>query len=389
MRQQPARRAPDAAREVRRPADEHAGGGVVFTEPFVLRNPRFFHGLQSEATKFAELYTQKMAGDHMYKNYKSRCMWEGGEEDEDARRECAQVLRIDERRRRDASAHAALGRRPLQLHLRRPEAVLRRPSSSSSRAPSTLAPTLASSAARRSRERTGSAGAASHTSAARRHGEYDAAWGRRAARASSLRRGRPPRSRRPPARMRSRRPRVARSRCGGAVAGQAARRCSAERRATSSRPPCSRRCRCRRVPRDRADRAARSASSQSVPRSAVAAARRRRRVRTWACVDGRTPRRVRRRRVPRRGRSRNSAQPCPSCGRAAHVRERRVAGVRPVRRCWRQRWWRPPRTSVAWRGAEALRRCAHRSLRSFGARSRSSTLAHPSVSWRWPCRRRV
>ena len=46
-----------------------------FTEPFVPRNPRFFHGLnQSEATKFAELYTQKMAGDHMYKNYKSSGM---------------------------------------------------------------------------------------------------------------------------------------------------------------------------------------------------------------------------------------------------------------------------------------------------------------------------
>ena len=36
-------------------------------QPLVAPNPRFVHGLtQGEATKFAETYTKKMAGEHMF-----------------------------------------------------------------------------------------------------------------------------------------------------------------------------------------------------------------------------------------------------------------------------------------------------------------------------------
>lgn len=38
-----------------------------FTKPLVAANPRFQHGLrQGDATKFAETYTKKMAGEHMF-----------------------------------------------------------------------------------------------------------------------------------------------------------------------------------------------------------------------------------------------------------------------------------------------------------------------------------
>ena len=38
-----------------------------FTDPLVPANPRFVHKLkQGEATKFAETYTKKMAGAHMF-----------------------------------------------------------------------------------------------------------------------------------------------------------------------------------------------------------------------------------------------------------------------------------------------------------------------------------
>lgn len=37
------------------------------TKPLVPRNPRFVHGMkQGEATKFAEIYTKKMAGEHVF-----------------------------------------------------------------------------------------------------------------------------------------------------------------------------------------------------------------------------------------------------------------------------------------------------------------------------------
>ena len=37
------------------------------TKPLVPPNPRFQHGLkQAEATEFAEIYTKKMAGEHMF-----------------------------------------------------------------------------------------------------------------------------------------------------------------------------------------------------------------------------------------------------------------------------------------------------------------------------------
>ena len=38
-----------------------------FSKPLVVSNPRFVHKLkQGEATKFAETYTKKMAGEHMF-----------------------------------------------------------------------------------------------------------------------------------------------------------------------------------------------------------------------------------------------------------------------------------------------------------------------------------
>jgi hypothetical protein len=38
-----------------------------YTKPLVAANPRFMHGLQQgDATKFAETYTKKMAGEHMF-----------------------------------------------------------------------------------------------------------------------------------------------------------------------------------------------------------------------------------------------------------------------------------------------------------------------------------
>ena len=38
-----------------------------FSKPLVAPNPRFQHGLkQAEATEFAETYTKKMAGEHMF-----------------------------------------------------------------------------------------------------------------------------------------------------------------------------------------------------------------------------------------------------------------------------------------------------------------------------------
>ena len=38
-----------------------------FSKPLVAANPRFQHGLrQAEATEFAEIYTKKMAGEHMF-----------------------------------------------------------------------------------------------------------------------------------------------------------------------------------------------------------------------------------------------------------------------------------------------------------------------------------
>ena len=38
-----------------------------FSKPLVATNPRFMHGLtQGEATQFAEIYTKKMAGEHMF-----------------------------------------------------------------------------------------------------------------------------------------------------------------------------------------------------------------------------------------------------------------------------------------------------------------------------------
>ena len=38
-----------------------------FSKPLVASNPRFVHGLkQAEATEFAEIYTKKMAGEHMF-----------------------------------------------------------------------------------------------------------------------------------------------------------------------------------------------------------------------------------------------------------------------------------------------------------------------------------
>ena len=38
-----------------------------FSKPLVPPNPRFQHGLrQAEATQFAETYTKKMAGEHMF-----------------------------------------------------------------------------------------------------------------------------------------------------------------------------------------------------------------------------------------------------------------------------------------------------------------------------------
>ena len=38
-----------------------------YTKPLVAPNPRFMHGLkQGDATKFAETYTKKMAGEHMF-----------------------------------------------------------------------------------------------------------------------------------------------------------------------------------------------------------------------------------------------------------------------------------------------------------------------------------
>ena len=38
-----------------------------FSKPLVAANPRFQHGLkQAEATEFAETYTKKMAGEHMF-----------------------------------------------------------------------------------------------------------------------------------------------------------------------------------------------------------------------------------------------------------------------------------------------------------------------------------
>jgi len=38
-----------------------------FSKPLVAENPRFQHKLrQGEATKFAETYTKKMAGEHMF-----------------------------------------------------------------------------------------------------------------------------------------------------------------------------------------------------------------------------------------------------------------------------------------------------------------------------------
>ena len=37
------------------------------SKPLVESNPRFVHGLkQAEATSFAETYTKKMAGEHMF-----------------------------------------------------------------------------------------------------------------------------------------------------------------------------------------------------------------------------------------------------------------------------------------------------------------------------------
>ena len=37
------------------------------TKPLVPRNPRFVHGMkQGESTQFAEIYTKKMAGEHMF-----------------------------------------------------------------------------------------------------------------------------------------------------------------------------------------------------------------------------------------------------------------------------------------------------------------------------------
>ena len=38
-----------------------------YNKPLVSSNPRFQHGLkQAEGTKFAETYTKKMAGEHMF-----------------------------------------------------------------------------------------------------------------------------------------------------------------------------------------------------------------------------------------------------------------------------------------------------------------------------------
>ena len=38
-----------------------------YSKPLVAPNPRFQHGLkQAEATSFAETYTKKMAGEHMF-----------------------------------------------------------------------------------------------------------------------------------------------------------------------------------------------------------------------------------------------------------------------------------------------------------------------------------
>ena len=38
-----------------------------YAKPLVQQNPRFQHGLkQAEATQFAETYTKKMAGEHMF-----------------------------------------------------------------------------------------------------------------------------------------------------------------------------------------------------------------------------------------------------------------------------------------------------------------------------------
>ena len=38
-----------------------------YSKPLVPANPRFQHGLkQAEATQFAETYTKKMAGEHMF-----------------------------------------------------------------------------------------------------------------------------------------------------------------------------------------------------------------------------------------------------------------------------------------------------------------------------------
>jgi len=38
-----------------------------FHKPLVSRNPRFVHGIkQGECTEFAEIYTKKMAGEHMF-----------------------------------------------------------------------------------------------------------------------------------------------------------------------------------------------------------------------------------------------------------------------------------------------------------------------------------
>lgn len=38
-----------------------------FNKPLVAANPRFVHKLrQGEATKFAEIYTKKMAGEHVF-----------------------------------------------------------------------------------------------------------------------------------------------------------------------------------------------------------------------------------------------------------------------------------------------------------------------------------
>jgi len=38
-----------------------------YSKPLVAQNPRFVHGLKgAEATKFAETYTKKMAGEHMF-----------------------------------------------------------------------------------------------------------------------------------------------------------------------------------------------------------------------------------------------------------------------------------------------------------------------------------